>query len=155
MPLYGSAILSWRRMMYSVSEPDTLNIYIYFFFINKNEIFMHVLILLSFIILMDVCLFGAVWKTFSSLFKWGENKSMLCTLINSFNSQSDSKVHWSHPDPKYSWARWPKTTKSCIEVKRNKWFFTFWECQKDRKMTQHMMSFYCAIGMGICSLSWR
>lgn len=80
--------------MYSVSEPDTLNIYIYiFFFINKNEIFMHVLILLSFIILMDVCLFGAVWKTLSPLFKWGENKSMLCTLINSFNSQSDSKVN--------------------------------------------------------------
>ena len=70
-------------------------IYLYMyiiFFISKNEIFTCVLLLLSFIVLMEVCLLDAVWKILSPLFKWGENKFMLCTLINSFNSQSDSKV---------------------------------------------------------------
>lgn len=86
------AILSWWGKMYSVSEHDTLNIFICIFFISKNEILTCVQLLLSFIVLMDVCLLEAVWKILSPLFKWGENKGMLSTLINSFNGQRDSKV---------------------------------------------------------------
>lgn len=110
------------------------------FFVSKNEIFTCVLLLLSFIVLMEVCLLDAVWKILSPLFKWGENKFMLCTLINSLNSQSDSKVRSAEVIQTQHIHWHTKTTKSCTEVKTNKWLFNLQECQrKDRKMRQHIL----------------
>ena len=55
--------------MYSISEHDSLNIFICNFFISKNEILTCVHLLLSLIVLMDVCLLDVVWKILSPLLK--------------------------------------------------------------------------------------
>lgn len=66
--------------------------YIPTFFISKNEIFTCVLLLFCFV-LVDMFLLSALCKILSSLLKWEENRFILCTLKNSFNSgQKNSKV---------------------------------------------------------------
>lgn len=55
--------------------------------------YLRVLLLLSIIVLVDVVLLGALCKIPSLLLKWGENRFILCTLINSFDSgQGNSKI---------------------------------------------------------------